>query len=154
MGMPEWSAHFVGVRGSTIWGGGGVQAMATILIIDDDSQICDLLKQVLEKEGHAVHTALNGIEGIALYRQHHPELILLDILMPEKEGLETIRDLRREFPNVMVIAMSAASEGAKIDLLELAQRLGAQYRLTKPFQLQTVKKLVNTALNKKPSSEG
>ncbi|MDX2347477.1 MAG: response regulator [Nitrospirota bacterium] len=131
--------------------------MATILVIDDDPQICDLLQQVLGKEGHAVHTALNGIEGISLYRQHHPELILLDILMPEKEGLETILDLRREFPNVMTIAMSGGSERAKINLLELAQRLGAQYQLTKPFQLQTVIELVNTALGRKGnvvSSEG
>jgi DNA-binding response OmpR family regulator len=123
--------------------------MATVLVIDDDPQICDLLQQVLEKEGHVVHTALNGIEGISLYRQHHPELILLDILMPEKEGLETILDLRREFPNVMTIAMSGGSERAKINLLELAQRLGAQYQLTKPFQLQTVIELVNTALGQK-----
>ena len=123
--------------------------MATILVIDDDPQICDFLQQVLEKEGHAIHTALNGIEGISLYRRHHPELIILDILMPEKEGLETILDLRREFPNVMTIAMSGGSERAKINLLELAQRLGAQYRLTKPFQLQTVIELVNTALSKK-----
>jgi CheY-like chemotaxis protein len=137
------------VRDWTVWGGGEVHAMATILIIDDDPQICNLLQQVLEKEGHAVHSAFNGIEGISLYRQHHPELILLDILMPEKEGLETLLDLRREFPNVMAIAMSAGSERTKINLLELAQQLGAQYRLTKPFQLQTVIELVNTALGKK-----
>ena len=77
--------------------------------------------------------------------------------MPEKEGLETILDLRREFPNVMTIAMSGGSERAKINLLELAQRLGAQYQLTKPFPLQTVIELVNTALDKKgnvSSSEG
>ena len=123
--------------------------MATILVIDDDPQICDLLEQVLQKEGHSVYSALNGAEGICLYRQHFPALILLDILMPEKEGLETILDLRREFPNVIVIAMSAASEGAKIDLLELAQRLGAQYRMTKPFELKTVIELVNIALSKR-----
>jgi DNA-binding response OmpR family regulator len=131
--------------------------MATILIIDDDPPICDLLEQVLEKEGHVVHSALNGIEGISLYRQHHPDLVILDILMPEKEGLETMLDLRREFPNVMIIAMTAGSERAKINLLELAQRLGAQYRLTKPFSLQTVIDLVNTALGKNSnvsSSEG
>ena len=120
--------------------------MATILVIDDDPQICDLLEHVLREEGHVVHSAFNGEEGICLYRQHLPDLILVDILMPEKEGLETILDLRREFPTIMIIAMSAANKSAKINLLELAQRLGAQYRMTKPFQLQTVINLVNTAL--------
>jgi CheY-like chemotaxis protein len=122
--------------------------MATILVIDDDPQICDVLQQVLREEGHVVHSALNGVEGISQYRQYLPELVFIDILMPEKEGLETIQDLRREFTNVMIIAMSGASEGAKIDLLELAQQLGAQHRLIKPFQLETVVKLVNTALGK------
>lgn len=122
--------------------------MATILVIDDDPQICDLLQQVLREEGHVVHSALNGVEGISQYRQYLPELVFVDILMPEKEGLETILELRREFSHVMIIAMSGASEGAKINLLELAQQLGAQHRLSKPFQLETVVKLVNTALGK------
>lgn len=121
--------------------------MATILVIDDDPQICDVLEQALQNEGHQVRSALNGEEGIRCYRQQLPDLVLMDILMPEKEGLETILDLRREFPHVSIIAMSAASEAAKINLLELAQRLGAQYRLTKPFQLQTVIELVNKALS-------
>jgi CheY-like chemotaxis protein len=128
--------------------------MATILVIDDDPQICDVLVQALQNEGHQVRSALNGEEGIRSYRQQLPDLVLLDILMPEKEGLETILDLRREFPHVIIIAMSAASEAAKINLLELAQRLGAQYRLSKPFQLKTVIELVNTALSKKLPTEG
>jgi DNA-binding response OmpR family regulator len=127
--------------------------MATILVIDDDPQICELLEQVLRKEGHVVRSAFNGEEGICLYRQYLPQVILLDILMPEKEGLETIRDLRREFSNVMIIAMSGASESTHINLLQLAHRLGAQYRLAKPFQLQTVIELVNTALGHTVSTE-
>jgi CheY-like chemotaxis protein len=137
----------VGFNDSKIWGEEGVHAMATILIVDDDPQVCDVLEQVLQKEGHRVCSALNGAEGICLYRQHLPDLVLLDILMPQKEGLETILEIRQEFPNVKIIAMSAASEGAKIDLLELAQRLGAQHRMTKPFQLQKVIELVDTALS-------
>jgi len=124
--------------------------MATILVIDDDPQICDLLQQVLQGEGHVIHRALNGEEGICRYREHLPDLVLLDILMPEKEGLETIREIRREFPNVKIIAMSAASSGANIDLLELAQRLGAQHRLTKPFPLKAVIELVNEAMGSDP----
>ena len=121
-------------------------AMATILIIDDDPQVCDVLQQVLLQEGHEVHCAFNGVEGIIQYRQHRPNLVFVDILMPEKEGLETILDLRREFPDVLVIAMSAGSERAKINLLDMARRLGAQYTLIKPFPLDTVRDVVHAAL--------
>ena len=128
------------------WGGEGVKAMATILVIDDDQQVCALLKQVLEEQGYTVESAVNGIEGIREYRSHSADLIILDILMPEKEGLETILDLRREFPQVKIIAMSGGSERAKLNLLDLARRLGAQYTVNKPFQLQTITDLVKKAL--------
>ena len=104
--------------------------MATILVIDDDQQVCALLKQVLEEQGYTVESAV----------------IILDILMPETEGLETILDLRREFPQVKIIAMSGGSERAKLNLLDLARRLGAQYTVNKPFQLQTITDLVKKAL--------
>lgn len=120
--------------------------MATILVIDDDQQVCALLKQVLEEQGYTVESALNGIEGISRFRNCPADLIILDILMPEKEGLETILDLRREFPRVKIIAMSGGSERAKLNLLDLARRLGAQYTLNKPFQLQTITDLVKKAL--------
>ncbi len=116
--------------------------MAYILIIDDDPQVCSLLKQVFEEEGYTVQSALNGVEGINRYRDKPAELVILDILMPEKEGLETIVDLRREFPHVKIIAMSAGSERAKINLLDLARRLGAQHTITKPFDLLAITDLV------------
>ena len=116
--------------------------MAYILIIDDDPQVCSLLKQVFENEGYTVQSALNGVEGINRYRDKPAELVILDILMPEKEGLETIVDLRREFPHVKIIAMSAGSERAKINLLDLARRLGAQHTITKPFDLLAITDLV------------
>jgi CheY-like chemotaxis protein len=120
--------------------------VATILVVDDDRQICALLKQVLEDQGYTVESALNGIDGISLYRSHPADLIILDILMPEKEGLETILDLRREFPKIKIIAMSGGSERAKLNLLDLARRLGAQYTVNKPFELQTITDLVKKAL--------
>ncbi len=120
--------------------------MATILVIDDDPQVCDVLQQVLVQEGHHVYSAFNGVEGIIQYRAHRPDLVFVDILMPEKEGLETILDLRREFPNVVTIAMSGGSERAKINLLDMARRLGAQHTLIKPFSLDTVRELVHAAL--------
>ena len=122
--------------------------MAYILIIDDDPQVCSLLKQVFEDEGYTVQSALNGVEGINRYRDKPAELVILDILMPEKEGLETIVDLRREFPHVKIIAMSAGSERAKINLLDLARRLGAQHTITKPFDLLAITDLVAKLLKK------
>lgn len=127
-------------------GAEGVYAMATILIIDDDPQVCDLLKQVLEDEGYSVVTAANGQEGLNLHRANPADLIVLDILMPEKEGLETILDLRREFPEVKIIAMSGGNERAKLNLLDLARRLGARHALHKPFQLQDFTAMVQQAL--------
>ena len=120
--------------------------MASILVIDDDPQVCSLLKQVLEGEGYTVQSALNGIEGLSLYRRTPAELVILDILMPEKEGLETIVELRRDFPRVKIIAMSAGSERAKINLLDLARRLGAEQTITKPFDLTTITALVTKVL--------
>jgi two-component system, chemotaxis family, chemotaxis protein CheY len=127
-------------------GAEGVDAMATILIIDDDKQVRDLLRQVLEEEGYTVITSHNGEDGIARYRSQPADLIVLDILMPDKEGLETILDLRREFPQVKIIAMSGGSERAKLNLLDLAQRLGAQCTLHKPFQINTFTEMVRTVL--------
>ncbi len=127
-------------------GAGGVYAMATILIIDDDPQVCGLLKQVLEDEGYSVVTAANGQDGMNLHRANPADLIVLDILMPEKEGLETILDLRREFPQVNIIAMSGGNERAKLNLLDLARRLGARHTLHKPFQLQDFTAMVQQAL--------
>ncbi len=122
--------------------------MAAILVIDDDPQICDLLRQTLEKEGYTIETAEDGVAGINQYREHPADLIILDILMPEKEGLETILDLRREFPEVKIIAMSGGNERAKLNLLDLAKRLGAQYTIQKPFQLQTLTEMVYEALQR------
>jgi two-component system, chemotaxis family, chemotaxis protein CheY len=127
-------------------GAEGVDAMATILIIDDDKQVRDLLRQVLEEEGYTVITSHNGEDGLTRYRNQPADLIVLDILMPDKEGLETILDLRREFPQVKIIAMSGGSERAKLNLLDLAKRLGAQCTLHKPFQINTFTEMVRTVL--------
>lgn len=129
------------------WGVERDKIMANILVVDDDRQVCDLLKQALEDKGYTVDCARNGVEGIKEYRNHPADLIILDILMPEKEGLETILDLRREFPQVKIIAMSGGSERAKLDLLDLARRLGAQHTIDKPFQLHTMTDLVTQALH-------
>jgi CheY-like chemotaxis protein len=110
--------------------------VARILIIDDEDQPRRMLQQVLIRVGYDVVEARDGNEGLQLFRASPTDLIITDILMPEKEGLETIIDLRREFPAVKIIAISGGGRTGNLNFLEVAKRLGAQRTLQKPFELQ------------------
>lgn len=121
--------------------------MARILVIDDEDQTRNMLLQVLQRAGHEVVTARDGSEGLQLYHTTLADLIITDILMPEKEGLETIIELRREFPNVKIIAMSGGGHKGNLNFLQAAKRLGAQRTLQKPFHLQEVIQLVTEVLD-------
>ncbi len=83
-----------------------------ILLIDDEQDILEILSYNLEKEGYDVSTALNGIEGIEKAREIIPDLILLDVMMPEKDGIETCQDLRKikELQQTLIVFLSARSE--------------------------------------------
>lgn len=119
--------------------------MARILIIDDESQVRDVLRQALERAGHDVVEAKDGREGLRAFRVTPADLILTDILMPEKEGLETIIELRREIPGIKIIAMSGG-RGGKLNFLDVAKQLGAQRVLQKPFGVHEVLKMVTELL--------
>ncbi|RLB31609.1 MAG: response regulator, partial [Deltaproteobacteria bacterium] len=80
--------------------------MKKILVIDDDEQIRHILRRFLERAGYEVLEASNGQEGMALYRKEGPELVITDIIMPKKEGMETIMDMKGEFPKAKIIAIS------------------------------------------------
>ena len=110
--------------------------MVRILIIDDEDQPRRMLQQVLTRAGYEVIEARNGNEGLQYFRARPTDLIITDILMPEKEGLETIIDIRREFPAVKIIAISGGGRTGNLNFLEVAKRLGAQHTLQKPFELQ------------------
>lgn len=121
--------------------------MASILIIDDDDQVRHLVREAFEDAGHSVTEARDGLEGIEQYRRSVADLVILDILMPEKEGLETILDLCREFPTAKIVAISGGSERAHMNLLELAKRMGARYAINKPFEIHALLDLALTAIN-------
>lgn len=120
--------------------------MARILIIDDEDQARRMLHQVLERAGYEVVVARDGSEGLERFRADPTDLIITDILMPEKEGLETIMDLRREFPEAKIIAMSGGGRAGNLDFLEIAGVLGAQRTLHKPFKLQEMLEAVRDLL--------
>ena len=121
--------------------------MARILIIDDDDQIRSMLKQMLAREGYEVLSASNGKEGIRLYREKQTDLVITDIIMPEKNGLETIMALRKDFPEVKVIAMSGGGRIGLKSYLQVAKRLGAVHTLTKPFEREEMLNVVREVID-------
>jgi CheY-like chemotaxis protein len=121
--------------------------MARILIIDDDKMVLNMLRQVLEGAEHTVVEAPNGEVAMRLWREQPADLIITDILMPEKDGLEVIRELRRECPTVKIIALSGGSRKVHFDALDVAKRFGAMSTLEKPFELKTLLASVDTVLN-------
>ena len=112
--------------------------MSRILVIDDEHQIRAMLREALELLHHEVQEAKNGEEGVRLYQTQPSDLVITDILMPEKEGLECILELRRINPAVRVIAISGGSRFHAMDVLDVASRLGATRTFRKPFDLGEV----------------
>ena len=108
--------------------------MKRILIIDDDDQFLSMLRQMLERNGYRIVEASNGKEGIKLYRENPTDLIITDLIMPEKEGIESIIELRQDFPDVKIIAISGGGRINPNQYLSMAKTFGANYTFAKPFE--------------------
>ncbi|MBI5572494.1 MAG: response regulator [Desulfomonile tiedjei] len=123
--------------------------MASILVIEDDADIRALYCRILSQAGHAVTEAPDGSVGLRLYRQKHRDLVITDIIMPEKEGIETIMELQRESPDVQIIAISGGGQATPgATCLHLAKRLGAARTLAKPFSKQELLDAVTEVLER------
>lgn len=109
-----------------------------ILIIDDEQIVLEVLRKILELEGYEVVTAFNGAEGIEVFRQKPCDLVITDMVMPEKDGLQTILDLRKETPDLAVIAMSGGGTISKERYLAVAGYLDGIITITKPFSLESI----------------
>jgi two-component system, chemotaxis family, chemotaxis protein CheY len=121
--------------------------MAVILVIEDDDHLRGLLREVLSRAGHEVHEAANGELGMRRFNANPADLVVTDIIMPDKEGLETIMELRREHPSVKIIAISGG--GAKLDAqyLPTAKALGADVTIEKPFEPREVIEAIGRLLS-------
>jgi DNA-binding response OmpR family regulator len=117
---------------------------ARILIIEDNDALRRALCTALSKAGYAVTEAGGGKSGLASYRQDPFDVVITDILMEDIEGLETIRELRRDYPQVKIIAMSGGQ--GQSNYLELAEQLGARRTLEKPFPLDQLVAAVGEVL--------
>jgi DNA-binding response OmpR family regulator len=107
--------------------------MSFILLVDDDDSFRTMLRITLGKMQHEVIEARNGREALALYATRPPDLVITDLVMPEKEGMETIRELRQKYPGVKIIAMSGGGRVSAVDYLKISKTMGAKIILAKPF---------------------
>jgi two-component system response regulator (stage 0 sporulation protein F) len=118
--------------------------MATILVIDDEASIRTLLRGVLEDAGHRVIEAHDGKEALTIYHKKRPDLVIMDLLMPEVDGLEATLQLSREYVDTKIIAMTGA-QGDR-NFLDVAQLFGACRAFEKPFDLQQMLRAVQEEL--------
>jgi DNA-binding NtrC family response regulator len=126
--------------------------MALILIIDDDSFMREMLVQMVTNQGHEVISAENGKAAEFFLKDTAIDLVITDIVMPEKEGLETIIQIHKLYPAKPIIAMSG---GARIEpraYLDLAKELGARYTFEKPFNRHELIEAINNCLNFKQTA--
>jgi DNA-binding response OmpR family regulator len=121
--------------------------MAKILVFDDEPSILLMLKKMLEKAGHEVDMALNGKEGMELFEKNKPDMVITDILMPQKEGLETILELRKKCPELKIIAISGGGRIGPEGYLPSAKLLGADMVFQKPLVQKEFLKAVALLLN-------
>jgi CheY-like chemotaxis protein len=110
--------------------------MGRILVIEDEAQMRKLLRQVLEGAGYEVEEASDGLEGVRLYRENPADLLITDMIMPKKEGMETILDLKLEFPDAKIIAISGGGRVGPEPYLQIAEGFGAERVFIKPFDIK------------------
>jgi CheY-like chemotaxis protein len=120
--------------------------MSRILVVDDDETFRRPLCQTLRCADHEVQAAADGSAALELFRQQPVDLVITDLVMPEKEGIDTILELRRLQPDLKIIAMSGGGYTHCTDYLQIARRLGANRTLAKPFTAQEVIEAVTSLL--------
>ena len=122
-----------------------------ILVIDDEPTALDLLRRILEMNGYEVLVAANGLEGVELFRQQPCDLVITDMVMPVKDGLQTILDLRGYVPDLPVIAVSGGGTISKERYLAVAGYLDKVITVAKPFSIEEITGAVENLLQDQDS---
>lgn len=112
-----------------------------ILVVDDEQLVRNTLKKMLERAGHRVLEAEDGRQALDLLDGHMPDLIICDIIMPNMEGIETLREVKKINPAIKVIVISGGARTGSLNYLSVAEKLGADAVMDKPFG---ARKLVDT----------
>jgi CheY-like chemotaxis protein len=121
--------------------------MLRILLVDDDDALRTVLRLLLIKMEYEVVEAKNGREAMALFDKEGPDLVITDLVMPEKDGVEVIRDLRRKRPDLKIIAMSGGGRASAGSYLKIAKAMGASIVLAKPFSHDEMRAAISQLLN-------
>jgi len=121
--------------------------MHRILLVDDDESFRKMLHVTLKRAGYDVVDARDGNEALKSFRAQPPDLVLTDLIMPDKEGLETIMELRAAQPDLKIIAMSGGGRNCPGDYLKVARQMGAAQVLAKPFSNQELLDAVRQVLD-------
>lgn len=121
--------------------------MPSVLVVDDEDQIRLMLRTALEQAGYDVIEGRSGKEAVDQYRREPTDLVIMDILMPDKDGLESIIELRQEFPDAKIIAVTGGgAQDGTLDFLDVARMLGATRAFRKPFELKELLEAVDAEL--------
>ncbi|MEO7598586.1 MAG: response regulator [Opitutus sp.] len=123
----------------------------SILLIDDNAQLHEILRPLLVKLGYVVTSASNGAEAFDAIAQAQFDVVITDLLMPEKDGIEVIGEVRRKQPGARIVAMSGGGRGSREHYLEMAAGLGAHAVLGKPFSASELEAALSSVL---PGSRG
>lgn len=118
-----------------------------ILIIDDEPTVLEMLRTFLERRGFEVAAAVDGAEGLEAHRDTPVDLVVTDILMPQKEGFETIREFRQQYPDVKIVAISGGGRNEPHTYLKFAKSFGAHRTFPKPLDLDALLVSINELLS-------
>jgi DNA-binding response OmpR family regulator len=125
-------------------------AAKRILVIDDDEMVRTFVRRALESSGYVVSVATNGYEAMISFRQSKPDGVITDLLMPERDGIETILEIRRHAPEVPIVAISGGFNAMSSIYLKTAEQLGADAVLSKPFSIEQLVTTVESLMKPKP----
>jgi CheY-like chemotaxis protein len=120
--------------------------MIRILLVDDDDMSRGAIHKMLERAGYAVESTSDGDEVIRMYGRQAADLVITDLIMPDKDGLEIIQDLRKLNPKVRILAISGGGRVDANEYLAVARKFGAVEVLSKPFTKDELRKAVDAAL--------
>jgi len=122
------------------------EAAVRILLIDDDDDVRSTLKQILEREGYRVLEASDGNQGLKIFKEKPIDLIITDLIMPEKDGMEIIIEIQRDYPKTKLIAISGGGKIGAEHYLEIAKRTGAMLTLQKPVERKSLLEAIQNLL--------